>query len=68
MEDEAIEKQELVLDANGEIDYEKLRLMEKKGIQALQALDHAQIEYDSFDKNFYKEHPEITKMSFEEVN
>ncbi|CDW84857.1 dead-box atp-dependent rna helicase 24-like [Stylonychia lemnae] len=68
LDEELINKQEKILDENGQIDYEKLRLMEKKGIQALQALDHSQIEYDQFEKNFYKEHPDITNMSFDQIN
>eukprot|EP00347_Sterkiella_histriomuscorum_P009775 403339941 len=63
-----LDRQEALLDGNGNLDYEKLRQMEKKGIQALNTLDHTQIEYDSFEKNFYQEHPDITAMSFEDVN
>ena len=63
-----LDRQEALLDANGNIDYEKMRQLEKKGIQALKALDHTQIEYHSFEKNFYIEHPEVQQMTPEDVN
>ncbi len=31
-------------------------------------VDHTQHEYEAFTKDFYKEHPEIQIMGFEEVN
>ena len=52
----------------GEVDHEKLRQLEKKGIQPLTKADHSQIEYEAFDKDFYLEHPEVGAMNFEAVS
>jgi hypothetical protein len=30
-------------------------------------VDHSQIEYEAFDKDFYFEHPEVGAMNFEAV-
>jgi hypothetical protein len=43
-----LDKLDKVLGENGEIDYEKLRQMEKKGIQPLAKVDHMQFEYEEF--------------------
>lgn len=40
---------------------------DKKRIDPLPALDHANIEYDSFAKDFYEEVPEIARMQPAEV-
>jgi len=54
---------EQVTNADGTIDYEKMRRLEKGGIKSLKALDHS----DSAGvlKNFYKEHAEISKLTDE---
>jgi len=57
-----------VTDDQGEIDFEKLRKMEKKGIQPVKPIDHADVEYEEVEKDFYKEHPEIEALDFEQVN
>jgi ATP-dependent RNA helicase DDX42 len=57
-----------ILNDDGEIDFDKLRQLEKKGIQPLPPVDHSQIEYESFEKEFYKEHPEITNMPADVIN
>ena len=40
---------------------------DKKRIEPLAALDHANIEYDEFSKDFYEEAPEIARMQPAEV-
>ena len=37
--------------------------MKSKHIDPLAALDHTQIEYQPFEKNFYSEHPDIAGLS-----
>ena len=56
-----------ILNDRGEVDHEKLRQLEKKGIQPLSKVDHSQIEYEAFEKDFYIEHPEVAAMNFEAV-
>jgi hypothetical protein len=55
------------MNEKGEVDHEKLRQLEKKGIQPLTKVDHSQIEYESFEKDFYLEHTEVADMNFEAV-
>ncbi len=62
---DALERE--IMNENGEIDHEKLRQIEKRGIQPLQKVDHTQIEYEDFQKDFYMEHPELQARGFEEV-
>lgn len=38
-----------------------------KYVPSIPPLDHAQIEYEPFEKDFYKAHPEITAMAYDEV-
>lgn len=57
-----------ILGADGEIDFDKLRQLEKKGIQPLPPVDHTLVEYESFEKDFYKEHPSITGLSADVIN
>lgn len=57
-----------ILDEEGEVDYEKLRMLEKKGIQPLQMVDHTYSEYEGFEKDFYREHPEISSMPVDVIN
>ncbi|TNV85523.1 hypothetical protein FGO68_gene1017 [Halteria grandinella] len=57
-----------ILNDDGEIDFEKLRQLEKKGIQPLPTVDHSVIEYEAFEKDFYKEHPDITNMPADVIN
>lgn len=40
----------------------------KKPIEPLAPLDHSQISYAPFEKNFYYENPDVEKLSEEEVN
>ncbi len=37
-------------------------------IDPLPPIDHSEIEYEAFNKNFYEEHEEIAKLLFTEVN
>lgn len=60
--------EEEILNDEGDIDYDKLRNMEKKGIQPLPMVDHTQVEYETFDKEFYQEHEDITNMSADIIN
>lgn len=39
----------------------------KKKIEPIPALDHSQIKYPDFNKNFYTEHEDINLMTEEEV-
>ena len=63
---EALEQQ--IMNEKGEVDHDKLRQLEKRGIQPLAKIDHAQIEYEVFEKDFYIEHPEVAAMDFEQVS
>ena len=63
------QKLELVTDPNGQVNLAKLRQFEKKhGIAALERIDHSQIRYKPFVKNFYDAHPEVEAMTPEQVN
>lgn len=57
-----------ILNDDGQIDFDKLRQLEKKGIQPLPTVDHSVIEYEAFEKDFYKEHPDITNMPADVIN
>lgn len=37
-------------------------------IEPLPPVDHSQIEYEKFEKNFYQEHAEIDKLTKEQVD
>ena len=37
-------------------------------IDPLPPIDHSEIEYEPFNKNFYEEHEEIANLSQQEVN
>lgn len=37
-------------------------------IDPLPPIDHSEIEYDSFERNFYEEHEEIAKLTDQDVN
>ncbi|CAD7703901.1 unnamed protein product, partial [Ostreobium quekettii] len=43
-------------------------IMKKKTIESLPPLDHAEIDYEEFAKDFYEEVPEIAAKSQEQVN
>ena len=53
-------------DADG-YDERELESVDKKKIEPLVALDHANMEYDDFVKDFYEEPPALGAMSFPEV-
>ncbi len=56
------------LDSDGEIDFDKVNKMRKerkKNIEPLEKLDHTQIKYNNFNKNFYDEHEEIKALTSE---
>lgn len=59
-------------DDDKDIDYDEdgnLIVPEKsKIIDPLPPIDHSQIQYDKFEKNFYQEHDEIKAISGEQVN
>lgn len=42
-------------------------VLDKKKIEPIPALDHSEIEYEAFDKDFYEEKPSISGMSEQEV-
>uniref|UniRef100_A0A7C9DXI7 RNA helicase n=1 Tax=Opuntia streptacantha TaxID=393608 RepID=A0A7C9DXI7_OPUST len=42
-------------------------VMDKKKIEPIPALDHSEIDYESFNKDFYEERPSISGMSEQEV-
>eukprot|EP01119_Soliformovum_irregulare_P015579 TRINITY_DN4398_c0_g1_i3.p1 TRINITY_DN4398_c0_g1~~TRINITY_DN4398_c0_g1_i3.p1 ORF type:complete len:427 (+),score=98.50 TRINITY_DN4398_c0_g1_i3:91-1371(+) len=48
-------------------DYDSDDPNRKKEVPILPPIDHASIEYPEFNKNFYEEHPDIAKMTEEEV-
>jgi hypothetical protein len=54
-------------DADGYDGAELADTVDKKKIEPLPALDHANIEYDDFVKNFYEELPALHALSFPEV-
>ena len=53
-------------DADG-YDETELDSLDKKKIEPLVALDHANMEYDDFAKDFYEEPPALKALSFPEV-
>jgi len=44
-----------------DVDFDHLQ--KKKHIEALAPIDHSQIVYEDFTKNFYTEHEEITTLT-----
>eukprot|EP00252_Welwitschia_mirabilis_P010211 TRINITY_DN23381_c0_g1_i1.p1 TRINITY_DN23381_c0_g1~~TRINITY_DN23381_c0_g1_i1.p1 ORF type:complete len:856 (+),score=165.40 TRINITY_DN23381_c0_g1_i1:380-2569(+) len=56
---------------SGQLEYDSddnpIVSLEKKKIEPLPPLDHSQIEYDSFNKDFYEESPSIAAMSVLDV-
>lgn len=58
------------MDSDGEIDYDAIRKIKKeasKKFTDMKDLDHQEISYKKFEKNFYFEDPEIKNMRKEEV-
>ena len=54
------QKLEFLTSESGQVNLQKLRFLEKKtGIQPLERIDHAQIQYKPFIKNFYIDHPHV---------
>ena len=51
------------LDIEYDEDGNPIAPMKSKHIDPLAALDHTQIEYQPFEKNFYSEHPDIAGLS-----
>ena len=47
--------------------YEEERSADKKSVDPLSPVDHSNIEYDDFGKDFYKESPELAATSPAEV-
>ncbi|KAL4490885.1 hypothetical protein ABPG72_008621 [Tetrahymena utriculariae] len=66
-EDEDYNNQYDFLDSDGEVDFNKVKEMKKKNFQLLEQIDHSQIKYEAFTKNFYQEHPDITKLTDQQV-
>lgn len=63
------QKLDYVTSDTGQVNLVKLRMMEKKsGIVPLERIDHSQITYKPFTKNFYAESPRIESMTSDEVN
>ena len=63
------EKLEFVTNENGSVNLSKLRMLEKKtGIVPLERIDHSQISYKKFTKNFYAEAPGIEALSVADVD
>lgn len=58
-------------DSDQEIEYDDdgnpIAPPKKKDIDPLPALDHSEIQYDHFEKNFYNVHKEISNLSKEQV-
>ncbi len=48
--------------------YEEERSADKKAIEPLPPVDHSNIEYDDFGKDFYEESAEVTAMTPAEVS
>lgn len=49
-----------------DVDFDHLQ--KKKHIEALAPIDHSQIVYEDFTKNFYTEHEEITTLTQQQVD
>lgn len=47
--------------------YDEERLADKKSIDPLPAVDHSNLEYNDFGKDFYEESPELAAMTPAEV-
>lgn len=54
-------------DLEAEYDSEDQLIVKKKDIEAIPALDHDEIEYEDFEKDFYKPCPTIKNKTKEEV-
>ncbi|KFM65708.1 ATP-dependent RNA helicase DDX42, partial [Stegodyphus mimosarum] len=58
-------------ESEGELEYDEdgnpIAPAKSKYIDPLPQIDHSEIEYHDFEKNFYEEHEEISKLSPEEV-
>jgi ATP-dependent RNA helicase DDX42 len=50
-----------------DMDFDPNNPQKKRVIAPLPLLDHSQITYEPFNKNFYKEHPEIANLKEEDV-
>ena len=60
------DKMEDMINSDGELDPEKWKKHKKKKIEPLELIDHSKIEYEEFNKDFYKEHDDIKNMSPED--
>lgn len=54
------------LDSDGDLDFEQLG--KKKHIEPLAPIDHSQLRYEEFTRNFYTEHEEIAALSVQQVD
>eukprot|EP01018_Ginkgo_biloba_P008927 Gb_12460 [translate_table: standard] len=56
----------------GQVEYDSddnpIITVDKKKIEPIPALDHSQIDYEPFNKDFYEENPSISAMSEQEVD
>ena len=52
---------------NRNLDFDAIRNKKKQKIEPLPVIDHSQIQYEPFNKNFYDEHEEIRDLPADKV-